>query len=87
MTMNQKESKDFSDLQRQVSSMEKKMAEVHAFVFGMEGQGGLSRLVERMEKEVKTLSGFRSKVAGIAAGIAILGGALGSKLSKLIFGP
>lgn len=76
-----------SDYEERLSEMERKVTEIHAFIFGVENQGGLNRIVDTMNSEVKTLSHFRSKMTGVAAAVGVGGGVLGSKVSEVIFGP
>ncbi len=56
---------------------------IHTVLLGYDGQGGMSRRVDRLEAEVGAL---RSKMAGVAAGISVLGGILGAKITKLFGG-
>ena len=84
--MNNNENRELADLKARIQEIDEKVTQIHAFMFGVEEQGGLTRIVEHLDREVRMLSDFKSKVAGMSTLIAVLAGALGAKLSKFFFG-
>ena len=66
-----------------IEQMSAQVSAIHTVLLGYDGQGGVARRVEKLEVEVGFL---RSKMAGVAAAISVLGGILGAKITKLFGG-
>lgn len=64
--------------------IDQRVGEIHAALFGVEGQGGLHRRVEAVEKDVEALKSFHAKTIGIAAAVTSAVTLFGGKLLGLI---
>lgn len=58
----------------------KKVDQIHQALFGAEGHGGLNRMVEDHERQLRDLQQHKAKALGVAAVLTIIGGAIGAKL-------
>jgi hypothetical protein len=61
----------------------KQMNEVHAIVFGVEGQGGLHRWVSHLNEQVQQLSRWQHGINGMKVGIGAAWGVLGAVIIYL----
>ena len=61
----------------------KKVDRIYQELFGIDGKGGLRKIVDDHETQLKELQQHKAKALGVIAVLTLLGGAVGSKLSSL----
>lgn len=85
MTKDQEEK--LERLLSQTGDLHAKTSDLHAFVFGVHGQGGLAERVKVLEGADLDNRAFKAKVLGVATvaglGASLLGAKIGTALSAL----
>ena len=74
---------DIKNLSEKIDALTIKVSEIYSALFGVEGQGGLSRCVRDHDNQMKELVAMKFKVIGAVAATSLIAGAVGAKLSIL----
>ena len=61
----------------------KKVDRIYQALFGIDGKGGLNKMVDDHEAQLKDLQQHKAKAIGVIAVLTLIGGAIGSKISSL----
>ena len=61
----------------------KKVDRIYQALFGIDGKGGLNKMVDDHESQLKDLNQHKAKAMGVIAVLTLLGGAIGAKISSL----
>lgn len=56
----------------QFGELVRKIDQIHAYLFGIESQGGMSRRVDQIEVRLNVIETWRSRIAGIAATVGAI---------------
>lgn len=63
--------------------MERQISEIHTTVFGVDGQGGLHRWLEKVDKDVDDLKTQKHKALGVIAGLTLAFEFIGHKFGSI----
>lgn len=63
--------------------MAKQVNDIHAVLFGVEGQGGVQRRVAALEEDSKAVHNTLGKLAGLGIAASAIFGAVGAKIISL----
>ncbi len=72
--------------ERKIDAMAEQVGAIHTTLFGVEGQGGIHRRVERLEGHREEMSAFKAKLLGMVTAASFLASAAGSKFISWIKG-
>ena len=69
---------------RQISDIQAKLTEIHATIFGVEGQGGLHRRIEKLEGHRDEINIFKAKMLGAVTVASAVASFLGVKIAAIL---
>lgn len=72
--------------ERKLDVVADKVGAIHTTLFGAEGQGGLHRRVEFLEKHKDEINAFKAKLLGMVTVVCFLASAAGSKFISWLKG-
>lgn len=72
--------------ERKLDGVAEKVGAIHTTLFGAEGQGGIHRRVEMLEKHKEEINTFKAKLLGMVTIVCFLASLLGSKVIAWIKG-
>ena len=72
--------------ERKLDGVADKVGAIHTTLFGTEGQGGLHRRVETLERHREEITTFKAKLLGMVTVVCFLASAAGSKFISWIRG-
>ena len=75
-----------SDQEQHQRQMAQQISDLHAFVFGVHGQGGLAERVKVLEGENIDTRAFKAKLLGVAGVTGLAASLLGSKIGAVLSG-
>ena len=70
--------------ERHISQIGQQVGDLHAFVFGVHGQGGLAERVKTLEGADMDNKAFKAKVLGVAGAAGLAASLLGSKIGAVL---
>ena len=73
-----------SEQEQHNRQMAAQIADLHAFVFGVHGQGGLAERVKNLEGENIDTRAFKAKVLGVAGAAGLAASLLGAKIGAAL---
>lgn len=71
---------------KEIRTMGRQINDIHAVLFGVEGQGGLHRQVQEHEKAISNFKQDKARVLGIVAGVSVIISLIGAKIMSLFGG-
>lgn len=72
--------------EKKLDGVAEKVGQIHTTLFGVEGQGGINRRVERLEVHREEMTAFKAKMLGMVTAASFLASAAGSKFVAWIRG-
>ncbi len=72
--------------ERKLDTVAEQVGAIHTTLFGVEGQGGIHRRVERLESHREEMTTFKAKMLGMVTAASFLASAAGSKFISWIKG-
>jgi hypothetical protein len=82
--MTKEQEEKIGRLLNQTDDLHTKVCDLHAFVFGVQGEGGLSGRVKALEGSDMDNKMFKAKVLGVAGAAGLAASLLGSKIGAAI---